>query len=383
MDYKAEMKILVVAEHFHPYGGAELSLWRLCLTLTEKGHQIQVITSRRSGEPDYEKKDGIEIFRPFPTGNLVGRFTFAVRLHPYLKRWLRERVVDVVYNLGYVPTLPATRIARKYGIPSVTLLGHFCGRKWFRLTSPPMALFNLLSEILTIRLGRHNVLVAQCQDTAEKVSASTKAEVKVICNTLLDPAAITRAKEKTDVAKLRAELGIEDDEPFLLHVGALIRTKNVPALIKALARWQRKFKLVLVGSGPERAGIEKLVQSLNLTGDVFLLGEKPHDDTLAIIRSCDVLILSSICEQMPNVVLEALALERPVIATRVGGVPEIRSSNLHFVDHLEEIGNIINSGIKTVEEAIIMQEYSLAKVAEQYKGLFQQLADSRMRGKQV
>ena len=377
------MKILVVAEHFHPYGGAELSLWRLCLTLAEKGHQIQVITSRRSGESDYEEKDGIEIFRPFPTGNLVGRFVFAMKLYPYLRRWLRENPADVVYNLGYVATLPATRIARKLGIPSVTLLGHFCGRKWFRLAVLPMALFNLISEIFTIRFGRHNVLVAQCQETAQVVSAHTDAEIKVICNTLLDPMAIKKAGEKTDIKKVRAGLGIADDELFLLHVGALIKTKNVPALIKALAGWQRRYRLVLVGSGPERAGIEKLVQSLNLAGNVLLLGEKPHDDTLSIMRACDVLILPSICEQMPNVVLEALALGRPVIATRVGGVPEIKSANLYLVDRLEEIGNIVDSGIKAVEEAIIMQEYSLEKVAEQYEGLFLRLAGSKMKGKRV
>lgn len=377
------MKILVVAEYFHPYGGAELSLWRLCRALIGKGHQIQVITSRRSGEPEYEKKDEMEIFRPFPTGGLMSRLIFTVRLFPYLKRWLRERSVDVVYNLGYVATLPATRIARKYGIPSITLLGHFCGRKWFRLTSLPMALLNLLTEILTIRLGRHNMLVAQCQETAKKVSAHTDAGIRVIANTLLDPAAIARAKEKTDVTRVRAELGVEDDELCLLHVGALIKTKNVPALIKALASWRHKYKLVLVGSGPERPRIEKLVQKLNLTGNVFLLGEKPHDDTLSIIRSCDVLILSSICEQVPNVVLEALVLGRPVIATRVGGVPDIKSANLHLVDRLEEIGNIIGSGIKAVEEAIIMQEYSLEKVAEQYEELFRQLVGSKMKEKQV
>jgi len=377
------MKILVVAEHFYPYGGAELSLWRLCRTLTENGHQIQVVTSRRGEEPDYEKKEGIEIFRPFPTGNLMGRFIFAARLYPYLKRWLQERETDIVYNLGYVPTLPATRAACKFGIPSVTLLGHFCGRKWFQLTSPPLALFNLLSEILTIRLGQHSVLVAQCRDTAQKVSAHTHAEVKIICNTLLEPAAIARAKEKTDVVKIRSGLGIADDELFLLHVGALIRTKNVPALIKTLARWQRKYKLVLVGDGPERSRVEKPVQSLGLTGKVSLLGEKPHDDTLSIMRSCDVLILPSICEQMPNVVLEALALGRLVIATRVGGVPEIQSANLHLVSRLEEIGQVLDSGIRAVEEDIIRQEYSLAKVAGQYEELFKQLAGSKVKDKQV
>ena len=377
------MKILVVSEYFFPYGGAELSLWELCRTLAHKGHQIHVITARRNGEPDYEVKEGIEILRPFPTGNLVRRFAFAVKLHSYLKKWLQQREIDIIYNLGYVPTVPATRIAQRYGIPSVTLLGHFCGRKWFRLANPLLALFNFITEILTIRLGKHSTLVVQCPDTVNKISTSTKAEIEVICNTLLDPAAIKRTREGTDFKKVRGDLGIEEDELFLLHVGALIRTKNVCSLIKALAGWEQKFKLVLVGDGPERARIEKLLQRLNLAGKIFLFGKKPHDETLSIIRSCDVLLLSSICEQMPNVVLEALALGRPVIATRVGGVPEIKSPNLHLIDRLEEIGQIIDSGVEAVEEDIIMQEYSLDRVGERYERLFLSLAGSKMKDNQV
>ncbi len=373
------MKILVVAEYFFPYGGAELSLWKLCRKLVYKGHQIHVITARRSGEPDNEVKEGIEIFRPFPTGGLVRRFTLAVKLYSYLKRWLREREVDIIYNLGYVPTVPATLVARRYGVPSITLLGHFCGRKWFRLANPLLALVNFITEILTIRLGKHSALVVQCSDTASKVSTSTKAEIEVICNTLLDPVAIKRAREGTDFKKVREDLGIEEDELFLLHVGALIRTKNVYNLIKALAGWEQKFRLVLVGDGPERARIERLLHRLNLTGKVTLLGKKPHDETLSIIRSCDVMLLSSICEQMPNVVLEALALGRPVIATRVGGVPEIKSPNLHLVDRLEEIGQVIDSGVEAVEEDMIMQEYSLDRVGERYEELFLRLAGSKMK----
>jgi len=377
------MKILVVSEYFYPYGGAELSLWKLCRTLNQKGHQINVITARRGGEVDYEIKDGIEIFRPFPTGNLVRRFIFAVKLYSYLKRWLRGREVDIIYNLSYVPTVPATRIARKYGIPSVTLLGHFCGRKWFKLTNPPLALFNFITEILTIRLGKHKVLVVQCQDTAKKISASTSAEIEVICNTLLETAAISQAKEKTDIRKIRVDLGIENDELFLIHVGALIRTKNVCNLVKTLSGWQQKFKLILVGDGSERARIEKLVQRLGLAENVSLLGAKPHDETLSIIRACDALLLPSICEQVPNVVLEALALGRPVIATKVGGVPEIKSPNLHLVGQLEEISRIIDGGIKAVAEGTIMAEYSLDRVAAQYEGLFLRLTGSKMKDKQV
>jgi len=377
------MKMLVVSEHFYPYGGAELSLWKLCAALARKGHQLYVITARRDGEPDYEEKEEIHLFRPFTTGNLAHRFVFALRLQSYMKRWLQGRKIDIIYNLGYVPTVPVTRIAGKLGIPSVTLLGHFCGKKWFRLTNPLLALFNIFSETMTIRLARHHVLVVQCQDTADKVSAHTNAEVEVICNTLLDPAAINQAEKRTDSKKVRESLGIGNDELFLLHVGALIRTKGVYNLVRALSGWQRRFKLVLVGDGKERARIEILAQRLNLAGDVFLLGEKPHDETLSIIKSCDVLLLSSICEQMPNVVLEALALGRPVIATKVGGVPEIKSANLHLVDQLEEIRQVIDNGIQAAEDDELMTEYSLEKVSGQYEKLFLRLTGSKMKEKKV
>lgn len=377
------MKMLVVSEYFYPYGGAELSLWKLCAALTRKGHQLCVITARRDGEPDYEEKEGIDIFRPFTTGNLAHRFAFALRLQSYIKKWLQEREIDIIYNLAYVPTVPTTRVARKLGIPSVTLLGHFCGKKWFQLANPLLALFNIFSETMTIRLARHHVLVVQCRDTADKVSAHTNAEVEVICNTLLDPAAINQAEKRTDSKKVRESLGIGNDELFLLHVGALIRTKGVYNLVRALSGWQRRFKLVLVGDGKERARIEILAQRLNLAGDVFLLGEKPHDETLSIIKSCDVLLLSSICEQMPNVVLEALAMGRPVIATKVGGVPEIKSANLHLIDQLEEIRQVIDNGIRAAEDDELMTEYSLEKVSGQYERLFLRLTGSKMKEKKV
>jgi hypothetical protein len=67
----------------------------------------------------------------------------------------------------------------------------------------------------------------------------------------------------------------------------------------------------------------------------------------------------------------------------VGGVPEIKSPNLHLVDQLEEISRVIDSGIKAAEEDTIMTEYSLDRVAEQYEGLFLRLAGSKMKDKQV
>jgi len=372
MDSEPEMNILLVAELFYPYGGAELSLWKLCAALTQKGHNIQVVTARRDTEAAHEVKDGIEIHRPFPTGNILRRFIFALRLYPYLNSWLLSRKIDLVYNIGYVPTIPATYAAVRNSIPAVTLLGHICGRDWFRLTNPLSALLNFILEILIIRFGKHSVLVVQCQDSLRRVRPHTSAEIQVLCNTFLEPDSIRETKENTDSKQIRGKLVIGEDELFMLFVGALTRTKNAASLIKVLPEIRTKFKLVLVGDGPEEAKIRKLAAQLGLQDKVLLLGQKPHDETLAIMRASDLLVVSSISEQVPNVVLEALALGKPVIATRVGGIPEIKSANLHLIDDVREISGVLDSGITTEERDKTAEEYSLDKVAEQYETLFQE-----------
>lgn len=377
------MNILLVAEHFYPYGGAELSLWRLCGVLSKKGHQIYVITARRDGEADYEVKGGVEIYRPFSTGNTAQRFIFALRLYPYLNQWLRGKEIDIVYNLSYVATMPATYAAAKYGISAVTLLGHLCGKQWFKLTNPFSALLNYFMEIFTIRFGKHSVLAVQCQDSARRVARRTRAETHVIHIAFLEPDGLKEVRESTDIKRIRQTLLIGEDELFLLFVGALIRTKNAPSLVRALADLRKNFRLVLVGEGPERAKIEGLVKRLNLEDKVILLGQKSHEETLAMIRTCDALLLPSICEQVPNVVLEALALGRPVIATKVGGIPELKSVNLHLIDNLEEISQILNSGIEAKEEDRIVEEYSLDNVAGQYERLFARLTSSKIEAKRV
>ena len=373
MDSEPEMNILLVAELFYPYGGAELSLWKLCGALTQKGHNIHVVTARRDTEAAHEVKDGIEIHRPFPTGNILRRFIFAIRLYTYLNTWLRGKDIDIVYNLGYVPIMPATYTAAKHAIPAVTLLGHLCGKDWFRLTNPFSALLNYFMEILTIRFGKHSVLLVQCQDSARKVTSRTRAKTRVMHCIFLEPGRLKEARENTDTKEIRQTLDIGEGELFLLFVGALTRTKNTASLMKVLPELRIKFKLVLVGDGPERRRVARLVKQLGLQGKVIFLGQKPYDQTLAIIGASDVFILPSISEQVPNVVLEALALGKPVIATKVGGIPEIKSANLYLIDNLEEINVILDGGIEAREEGRIVDEYSLDRVVGEYEKLFEGL----------
>ena len=110
--------------------------------------------------------------------------------------------------------------------------------------------------------------------------------------------------------------------PTLLSVGNLVENKGHHIAIEALTRLPM-FRLVIAGEGPERRGLEKLVQQFNLTSRVQFLGRVDQTKLAACYSAADVLVLLSSREGCPNVLLESLACGTPVVATRVGGVADI------------------------------------------------------------
>ena len=87
------------------------------------------------------------------------------------------------------------------------------------------------------------------------------------------------------------------------------------------------FYLLLVGDGPQQDQIKRLVTSFGLENRVLFKGEMPYDRMPEVMSSSDLLCLPSIREGWPNVIMEALACGVPVVASEVGGVPEILTSH--------------------------------------------------------
>jgi glycosyltransferase involved in cell wall biosynthesis/acetyltransferase-like isoleucine patch superfamily enzyme len=123
---------------------------------------------------------------------------------------------------------------------------------------------------------------------------------------------------------LRRQLGISDSTPVILSVGRLSQEKGHVDLLRAfsLVRDRRPTpRLIIVGEGPERRAIERLCSELELAGVVTLAGHQ--DDVQPYYALADLFVLPSHSEGSPNVLLEAMAAGVPVVATAVGGVPEI------------------------------------------------------------
>ncbi|HEY0229968.1 MAG TPA: glycosyltransferase [Dokdonella sp.] len=127
-------------------------------------------------------------------------------------------------------------------------------------------------------------------------------------------------------AAARERLNLPAHDPILLYVGNLKETKGCLDLLEAfpaLLAERPGARLVFVGEGPARTALLKRAAELKIAAQVQLAGAVAHADLPGWFCSADALCLPSHNEGVPNVVLEAMACGIPVVATRVGGIPEI------------------------------------------------------------
>lgn len=125
-------------------------------------------------------------------------------------------------------------------------------------------------------------------------------------------------------SSVRREFGIREDQPVISIVGRLSLEKGHEIFLQAastIAKSHPDLRCLIVGDGPLEPTLRQRVQELGLTAQVVFTG---HRSQLAdIYAATDVLVISSLTEGIPNVLLEAFAHGKPAVATSVGGVPEV------------------------------------------------------------
>lgn len=145
-----------------------------------------------------------------------------------------------------------------------------------------------------------------------------------VIHNAIDPQWASAARRPEAAAALRAKLGIGEGEKVLLIAARLSREKDHATLLRALAELRARHnlapRLIILGDGPERPNIDAAVRSLGLEGQVILPGWLPSEPFYGI---ADLAVLSSLTEGSPNAVLEAIGAGVPLVATAVGGIPEM------------------------------------------------------------
>jgi teichuronic acid biosynthesis glycosyltransferase TuaC len=178
------------------------------------------------------------------------------------------------------------------------------------------------------RYGRCRRQIQRAAESAAAIVTVSQALKETLAALGVNPGKITVLRNGVDLERfgprdrtaIRARLGLQG--PVWLTVGNLIELKGVDIAVEALARVPDNT-LLIAGAGPEEHKLRRLVERLGLVARVRFLGAVPQTELCSYYNAADALVLASSREGMPNVVLEAMACGTPVVATPVGGVPEL------------------------------------------------------------
>lgn len=140
----------------------------------------------------------------------------------------------------------------------------------------------------------------------------------------------------------RKRLGLSEKEMVIGTIANYYKTKSLNRIIdaaKIITKQHKNTKFLLIGDGPEKEKLQRQIEDIGLLNNFFI---GPMKDAWSILKAFDVFVLPSSKEGMPYVVLEAMLAEVPIIATRVGGVPEMITNG--------ENGFLVDSSDKTSEQ---------------------------------
>lgn len=204
----------------------------------------------------------------------------------------------------------------------------------------------------------------------------------------VDVARIEQAPERN--AEMRRAFGLAEGEKIVLHIAPMTGEKGQRTLLMAaplLCERRPDARLVLVGDGPLRAQLEREVRVLGVAGRVIFAGSRLPEELPSLLKAADVFVYPSLEEGLGSILLEAMAANVPIVATRVGGIPELvrdEETGLlvprdQFLDLAEAIVRLLDDSAlaRRLAEAarqFVRAEGTKDRMIEETIGVYQQLA---------
>lgn len=287
--------------------GAEQQLVRLCLALPERGFEPAVCCLTRGGDlADDLAEAGIPVW-------VIGkRAKFDLSVIAGLRRRIREFQPDIVHTWLFTSNAFG-RVAAWLAHVPILVASERATDIW--KTCIHRAIDRLLGHVTAAVVVNANAVRRFC---IEKIGLPPE-KIKVVRNGI-DLEAFDRAAEREPTPPLVAV----PQGPLIGTVGRLSRQKGIPDLLAAFREVSARVpdcRLWIIGDGEDRAKLETLAGALGLRSKVVFLGHRK--DVPALLRRLGVFVLSSLWEGLPNVIIEAMAAARPVVATAVDGSVEL------------------------------------------------------------
>lgn len=249
------------------------------------------------------------------------RHSFDWAVWPALRRLVVERGIDIVHSHDYKTDLLALLLAWRTGAIPLATVHNWCG-----LTARERLLYYPADKYL---LRAFPLVIAVSQQIREELERCRVRPERI--QTLLNGVDVVKfRREPTVAASARAELGMGPEHVVIGAVGRLEGEKRYDVLIDAMAALRHRcpqLRLVLVGEGSWRPRLEALAAQSGLQNRCTLLGYRC--DVVRVSQAFDLFVQSSDDEGTSNALLEAMALEIPIVATDVGGTSELISDDVH------------------------------------------------------
>lgn len=321
------LRVLIVSGIWPPdVGGPASHCPEFGRYLLERGHEVRAVTS---AGPAGAQPSGVPLTvwrrdRPRVVRMAAGAFTLVAA----------ARSPEVVYSSGlYYKSVLAATLNRVPLVVKLTTdpayersrrLGLFSGDIAAFQAPHPGAAIRYLKLVRRTLLARAVKVVIPSRYLADiALGWGLPAErVTVVPNPAPEIGQIAPREE------LRRRLGMNG--PTFVFVGRLVQAKNLPLALSAF-RHVRGARLVIIGDGPEHGRLTELIAQAGLEGSVAMKGSLPRSEAIEWLCAADAALLASAYENFPHAAVEALAAGTPVVATAVGGVPEVIETGVNGI----------------------------------------------------
>lgn len=367
----------------YSYGGAEHSIYNISIQLAKLGYNVHIFTSSIDNKDSIENYDRINIFRYGKNFN-IGSAPMSLKL---LYRPLSHDVDIVHSHLGNLPAPIAAHIyAKKKNKPLiVSYHGDYTGG--YGGSVRRLGIYVHDRYIAEKLLSSADIIISptECYIEESKFLNKFREKIVVIPNGIdIKEYDINLSKEKCrDILKL------PQDKKIILFVGSIAPHKGPDVLLKAISKIEknmRDIKLVFVGTGVMVNELKILSEKLGIKKIVDFVGFVDGYKKVMYYKSSDIFVLPTIESEMFGIVnLEAMACGIPVVASRIGGIPDLVNDGenglLVHPNDVDSLSDAITYLLQREELCKIMgiegnkrvENYSLESIAEKMGKIYEDI----------
>lgn len=377
------MRLLLLNYEFPPMGGgASNATYNIALELVRLGHSVDVLTSRFGDQPSEETLQGIKVYRvtswrhSIHNCGLRGAFSYVFFAFFRLRGMLKKNRYDLLHYFFGLPTGLLSLYSHAVKNQPYILSLRGSDVPGYDTTSLKLRLLHRLLKPITVRIWKK----------AERVVANSHGLREMALQTLPGhPIRVIYNGIDTDLFKPGPHLNNPSNGHMrLMCVSRLIDRKGLDYLFQALAEMNDpRVRLDIVGTGGREQRLKAKIRELGLETQVRFSGYKSALEVAEHYHQADIFILPSLSESLAMVLLEAMSCGLPIIASDVGGIPEVVADGENgllippgnvnaIIEAIHRLTNdsLLRSRISQNNPIKIQEQFTWKKIALNYQAIY-------------